>query len=350
MAVEYPQVIAAIKEWIGKNKISTDSMVEISGQNAARQATLGEMLLKFAGDAFSAVMGGSSVLPGDTKLADGSIVPGALRQAVLNIGDQVKGIMGSISSGIGSALGDVGKFVYQNPASFDTELFNAYSSIDPQILLNMDPDVRIAFEEAVQNAKPDGLWNIATQNWNSFTDQLSGVSIPATDGFTFKEAISLGIDKTNQFFSAITGIKKFDVVDLASCIMAPAALAKFTNYHDQLMAAATMPAVTAAEIAAQKKAINDASAGMTAAANEMNAQIAADKAAYAQAIAQKNAIDMITNEGDVYNIIMNDTNITDDQKNVYISTLQAATLNNAKRVSNLMTENKNSSVNIPTIT
>ena len=323
-SLNYQEVMVAIKKWVGENRLTTDSLVEVSGNNAARQATIGEMLMKFATQAFGSAIGGDS-LP-----------PGPLKDAVSSIGNQVKDVMGSLGSSlnISDAMGDLGKYFYQNPVEFQNNQYDALINIYSNE--NIADEIKDSAAQIVLNAKPDGLWNQATELYNDFTNQLSGVTIPGTDGFTFKQALDLGVDKTNEFLSAATGIKKFDVIDLASCIAAPIAMTKFKDYHEQLKAAQGMPELTSLQRLAKNQALNNAANGMSEAAREMTAQVAADKAAYAQALAQRNAISLITNEGELYNIITNDANLTSEHKQLYISTLQASTLENAKRMSDLL--------------
>jgi hypothetical protein len=73
----------------------------------------------------------------------------------------------------------------------------------------------------------------------------------------------------------------------------------------------------------------------TAAAEAMNAQVAADKANYAKYLAQQQALDAIVGAGLEINAINNNPDLTDQHKALLTSIYNPVTLANAQNVANL---------------
>lgn len=68
MPVEYPQVILAIKQWIGQHKVGPAANAEIDGQPASRKSSGAEMLSAAFKDAIgAAVTGGIALTTGGTE-------------------------------------------------------------------------------------------------------------------------------------------------------------------------------------------------------------------------------------------------------------------------------------------
>lgn len=322
MPMEYPQVIVAIKEWIGKNKIQTDSTVSVSGQDGARKATLVEFFLKAAGDIAGTFLGGKDLLPGDSFSAAGEVVPGALRETITSIGAQVKDVVGGFGTSISDAWSTTGGQLFQNPFSDSVALAQEKGAAILGIYSDssLSPEIQDAAADLILKAQPGGVWDSALASYHEFTNQLAGVTIPGTDGFTIHNAIDAAENTTNEFLSKITTIKKFDIGDLAGSLTNNGLMENVTKRMDELRALASFPGVTPEMVAAKVAEVD-------AAHQALSDQVASDQSNYASFIAQQNALEGIVGAG----LNFADSNHQDLLQTIYKPT----TLANVKAVADL---------------
>lgn len=312
-AVSVNDALGLIKTWLNDHKYTIAQTIEMEGQSAVRKASGKEMLMMLVNDligyGISAGIsylgaGGPATLPGDTVGADGVVIAGPLTQIFGNIGDKVTTmVQGWFGAGgtIAEAYSSVSSAVFQNPLTAPiTEAFTKLADL------------------AVDTIKADvgGLWKTAIDNFHDFTNVLSGVTVPGTEGYSLGDAITAagdyakqGADAINSRVMDLTGIKKFSIVDLAGSLTKDNLM---KDFNDKLLAyqvAKADPLTTPQELAAKELEVDYSAVAL-------NDQVALDKSNYAYHVAQSNALDVVTKTGTLYN------SMPDEYKSLYASTLQ----------------------------
>jgi hypothetical protein len=89
--VKYPQLIAALKEWLDKHKWVDSRGYEVSDKPIAIGAGLLDYAFAFAADLLT-----GAALPGDTFGADGKLVRGALSQSIDSFTSSIKGFASGV--------------------------------------------------------------------------------------------------------------------------------------------------------------------------------------------------------------------------------------------------------------
>ena len=282
MPVEYPQVIAAINQWIGKNKISTDKGVTISGQPSARQKTALEFLIAFGiAYAIDSVFG-TSTLPKDLKTGVDQVVKGVYT-TVTNVG-----------SDIYKAL-DIGSSVGQNPIEVpQVEAANATEAVKNLTV----PTVSNTTAQSAWNnlvTKAEGLWKDVQTEWKSMVDSLSGVKTPAPDEHTLLSGLNEGSKYVGTVAEKI-GIYGFNPADFIKSLSTLSTIGKGgQDYAGQITEKMTRvvelraqpdqndPAVTAEIIKLNQE--------LEQLHSEIQTTVASDKTNMRISIAQSNALD-----------------------------------------------------------
>ena len=220
MPVEYPVVIAAIKEWIGKHKTMPDPGVEIGDQPAVRKASGSEMLsAAFKELGTLAVTGGFNFATGGTegfnKFFD-SLPPalkeplGALKDTFGNLTSSIPGsgtftdALSSIKENFINPIGDSltsFKTAVLGDSSSLTSLAQTYETTDPSVsswLTSASTTLGTTVKNAIDSAKS---WS---DNLSLGGTYVNGVWEPSS--FTLTDAISATNNAGRDFLSKYAGI------------------------------------------------------------------------------------------------------------------------------------------------
>jgi hypothetical protein len=178
MPVEYPQVILAIKTWIGQHKVTPSSSMEVDGQPAIKKAGFGDMLSMALGEIISfAAEAGLNFAVGDAAGLDKLVnnLPEGFREPL-------KSVVGSIGEMKNSALNSIGipSDAFTNPLADTISSFKSGLTLGTEnlnaIRANLDLSTGgTGFSDFVNNAAESmgGYMKTAMDSMKSWTDTLS---------------------------------------------------------------------------------------------------------------------------------------------------------------------------------
>jgi len=350
MPVEYPVVIAAIKEWIGKHKTIPDPGVEIGDQPAVRKASGAEMLTAaFAELATLAVTGGFNFATGGSegfsKFFDS--LPPALKEPLTALKDTFGDLTSSIpgSGTFTDALSSI-KENFINPigdtlTSFKTavlgetvsltSLSETYQTTDPSIsewLTSASTTLGSTVKNAIDSAK-------------SWSDDLSLGGTYVNDvwtpsSFTLTDAISATNNAGRDLLSTYVGITSAPTLtdltgtllkdNLINDLSSKLEIEKLAREKD--LSDPTINANTGKTNLQEHQA---AVANLQIAAQELQAEVDRNKQNVARMLQQDSALDGIAGVTNTLNGIRDEEAIA-----LYKKTINPSLLNTAEKLQPLM--------------
>jgi hypothetical protein len=223
MPVEYPVMIAAIKQWIGGHKTTPSQSMEIDGQPAMKKAGLMDMLAMALTEGITAgVSGGLAFLGGGAEGFDKFYA--ALPEAVKGPLDAIKDAFPTLSSGSeGSTFSEAlqwSKETFINPIGETIDAFKAGFSLGPQDLAGFEQTAQ--FWDSAKVALLDDttltaeeLENLTVQ-YTQFADSARYAAETFSTGAAGLGASFAGaMDSVKSFSDSITfGSEGYSVTDI----------------------------------------------------------------------------------------------------------------------------------------
>lgn len=355
MPVEYPVVIAAIKEWIGKHKTMPDPGVEIGDQPAVRKASGAEMLsAAFAELATLAVSGGFEFATGGMEGFDKffDTLPDALKEPLsalkTTFGDLTSSIPGSgtftdaltsIKENFINPIGDsltTFKTAVLGDSSGLTSLAQSYEITDPSVstwLTSAASTLGTTVKTAIDSAKS---WS---DNLSLGGTYVNGVWEPSN--FTLTDAISATNNAGRDFLSKYAGITdaptltdltgtliKDNLVNDLSSKLSLERLARQKDLSD--------PTINVDTGKTNLQEHQQAVADVEEAALALQAEVDRNKENVARMLQQDSALDGIANVTNTLNGIQDEEAIA-----LYKKTINPNLLNTAEKLQPLMAINVN---------
>jgi len=223
MPVEYPVVIASIKEWVGKHKVKPASSVEVEGQPAVKKASFGDMLSMGLYELVSlAVAGGFALTTGGTtefnKFFD-SLDP-ALKEPLSALKGTFEGLTTNLPTGFQDAFTGF-KDAFINPIA---ETFNGFRDgltstadelvVKQAIYADLQPTVAQQFGST---ALDFGGW--VKSGITSVKDYADGFTL-GTSEFSLGDALDAANNSTTKFLETYVGITNApSITDLAGTLV-----------------------------------------------------------------------------------------------------------------------------------
>jgi len=211
MAVEYPQVIAALKEWLDKHKWVDSRGYEVADKPVAVQAGLLDYAFAFAADLLT-----GAALPGDTFGADGKLVRGALSQSVDSFTSSIKGFAsGVFDATIGKGIEAV--FV-DLPAQFGNTP-TGWVQVDGLWISTQDYVAQNGYTALVGNqlginGAIGGAWD-TVKGWG---ESFSGYTQQAADSVGVTDLYKYVDNKSAQLALSTFNVSEFTLDGLAGAI------------------------------------------------------------------------------------------------------------------------------------
>lgn len=266
MPVEYPQVMMAIKDWVGKNKTGPASSVETEGQPAIKKRSFAELIAAGFADLVSLAISGGLALgtggsEGFNKFFDG--LSPALKEPLSALKETFNGLTTTsggdsiIPSSFQSAWTGF-KDVFVNPVATTFSEFSDGLSVTSNELAVLNstlasdqPELASAFSS---NASRLGLG--LKETWLDIKSYSDGFTLGTSD-FTLTDAFSAANDSSTKFLETYVGITKAPSVgDLAGTLVE-------TELHDNMAAAISVEQVKRQELLDKVTVLNATTVGAT---------------------------------------------------------------------------------------
>lgn len=339
MPVEYPQVIMAIKTWIGQHKVTPTPTAQVDGQDAVKKSGGMDYLKAAISDGISfAVSAGLSFTTGGTEGLGKYIdsLPPAVKEPILGLKDSFSKLTdGFGTSSIGSAFNSFTSS-FTNPISETLLEFKAGLQISSDNLADLktfyaeDPAIVSALDSAA--VQFGSSIRTAMDYAKSWSDGLT----LGTGDYTLTNAISDVNNSSAKFLEDYVGITKApDLTDLVGIIAKEELITRMDSSikleEDARKADLTIPENFEAWEAARDE--------VYAAAQAIRDEVDNNKAAVAGLVQQQTVLDSIGQVANTHSQI-------DDpfQLALYESTLHPDVRETTRQFSNLL---KPSTPNIP---
>jgi hypothetical protein len=353
MPVEYPQVIMAIKQWIGQHQIKPDPSVEVSGSPVARKASGSEMLsMAFKELATTAATAGIALGTGGTegfnKYFDS--LPKELKEPVSALKDTFGNLTNSLPAGVSEALTSF-KQTFINPigdtlSSFKDAVTGNVTDLTATSATYLDnAGAETTISSALKSAANDMGTTIksAIDKAKSWSDNLSlGGTTDATgkfvtSNFTLSDAISSANNAGKDFLSTYVGITQApSLTDMVGTLTKDHLTANFSNALVKEKTAREQDLTVPANFAAWQTAHEE----VVAAADAINSEVDVNQQNVARMLQQDTVLDGIANVTSSLNDIKDP-----DAKALYAKTMDPNLLATAQAISPLL----NASQSPPTI-
>jgi hypothetical protein len=221
MPIEYPVMIAAIKEWVGKHKVAPSQSIEIDGQPAIKKAGFADMLAMALGDAINlAVSGGMSFLTGGgAGFAEfKSSLPEALQQTISTVTDGIKSLgtmIGDANPGGDAAATDLSS-AFVNPISEAIDNFKFGLNASTETLQNMNEYAADnPFIQADLASSAFQLGETVKNTLDGFKGWVDSLAIGTGDGaFKLTDAFDYVNNKNNGILATIGIVNAPTLTDL----------------------------------------------------------------------------------------------------------------------------------------
>jgi hypothetical protein len=281
MAVQYPQLIAALKEWLDKHKWVDSRGYEVSDKPIAIGAGLLDYAFAFAGDLLT-----GAALPGDTFGVDGELVRGALSQSVDSFTSSIKGFASgvfdaTIGKGIEAVFVDVPALFGNTPTGW-VEVGGLLQETQDYVAQN--GYTALVGNQLGINGAIGGAWD-TVKGWG---ESFSGYTQQAADSVGITDAYKWTSDKATSLATDVFGVEKFTLDGLAGGMtktyLKDTAEEKFNALQDLVKVPGSNPT-----------AVTNAANELQVAMEEWQAEVEANKLEAARAIVLEQVTDAVAN-------------------------------------------------------